>query len=177
MSGLGLGFDFSAALGSVERELKAGNAVGRTQLQIGWRKYQPITGSITGVGSQTAGTVIAGPEAGRLWHIHRLSFAPAQIGQAVATPGTIIIGKGTGIQTATQGSGQIVTGNSQSGQFVEIDRTTTVPGKLTYGRGQFVLVSPLNLIVLWASGTNVVPLVIDGDAYEYLSETAQPAPG
>ena len=106
------------------------------------------------LGSQTAGTVIAGPEAGRLWHIHRLSFAPAQIGQAVATPGTIIIGKGTGIQTATQGSGQIVTGNSQSGQFVEIDRTTTVPGKLTYGRGQFVLVSPMNLIVLWASGTN-----------------------
>lgn len=173
--GLDVGAGLEARLGEATKALKEGNAVGMTQLKIGWRKYQPITGSLVGIGSQTVGCIIAGPEAGRLWHIHRLSFGPATLGGTFATPGTIIIGKGTGIQLQGQGSGQIVAGSPN--QMAWVNQGTTMPGQFTWGRGQFVLVSPLNLIVLWASGTDKASVAIDGDAYEYLSETAQPAPG
>lgn len=183
---MGLGLDVSAGLaaqlGEATKALKEGNAVGMTQLRIGWRKYQPIVGSITGIGSQTAATVIAGPEAGKLWHVHRITLGIQLGGTAIATPGTVIVGKGTGIQTTAQGSGQIIAGAAS--QFIEVERnpqagaaTGGAPIQFTWGRGQFVLVSPMNLIILWSSGTNNAPLVIDGDAYEYLAETAQPAPG
>ena len=177
MSGLGLnvGASLEAGIGEVTKELKAGNAVGVTQLKIGWRKYQPIVGSLTGKGGQTVGTVIAGPEAGKLWHVHRLSFGPVAMAGTFATPGTIIIGKGTGVAAQAQGSGQLVAG--QSSQFIWVDQVAACPTQVTWGRAQFVVVSPMNIIVLWASGTDAAPVTIDGDAYEYLSETAQPAPG
>jgi hypothetical protein len=173
--GIDIGANIGAALGEVQQELKAGRAVGQTQLRIGWRKYAPIVGSITGKGSQTVGASIVGPEAGRLWHVHRLSFGPVQPAGAFSTQGTIIIGKGTGVLQQAQGSGQLVA--NQSSQFIFVDQGTVMPSQFTWGRGQFVVVYPMNIIVLWASGTDGAGVVVDGDAYEYLAETAQPAPG
>lgn len=173
MAGLGLnvGADFAAELGGKLDHLAQ---VGKTQLQIGWRKYHALSGGITGIGSQTVATTIPGPEAGRLWHIHRLSFGTVTPAGAITTAGTIVIGKGTGVQTQAQSSGQIIAGAAS--QFIEVERSTTV-GQFTWGRAQFVLVYPMNLIVFWASGTDKLALSIDGDAYEYLAETAQPSPG
>lgn len=173
--GINVAAGLEAQLADATKALKAGNAVGQTQLRIGWRKYQPIVGSLTGKASNTVATVIPGPEAGKLWHVHRLSFGPVALAGTFSTQGTVIIGKGTGLQTQAQGSGQVVAG--QASQFIWVDQITALPGQVTWGRGQFVLVSPMNLIVLWASGTDAAPMTIDGDAYEYLSETAQPAPG
>lgn len=169
--GLNAAANIDVALGRVAAQLDKLQEVGVANLRIGWGRYVPLVGSITGINGQTAATVIPGPEAGRLLQIHRLSFAPQQ-GVAAATPGTIIIGKGPGMLTTAQGSGQLVAG--QASGFIEVFRTTTVPGAQTWGSKQFVLQYPLNLVVLWASGTANVPLVIDGDGWEMLAETAQP---
>lgn len=172
------GFGFSAELGAALGELQKANAIGQAQLQLGWRKYQPVTGSITGINGQTAATSIAGPEGGKMWHIRRLTFAP-QLGVAVGTAGTIVVGKGTGLQTTSQGSGQIIAATAS--QFIEVERSPSpaaasggAPCTFTWGRSEFVLAYPLQIIALWVSGTAGVPLVIDGDAEEYLAETTQP---
>lgn len=182
MSGLGLnlGADLQAEFGGKLDKLAQ---VGQSQVRLGWRKPVSFQGSIVGIGSQIAAANLTGPEAGRLWHIHRITFGTTTLAGSVATPGVLVVGKGTGIQTTAQGSGQIIAQGSTQ-QFTEVDRspqqgaaTGGAPAAFTFGRAQFVLIYPLNLLCLWSSGTANQTLVIDVDAYEYLAETAQPSPG
>src|SRR5689334_19423470 len=111
--GLNMSAGFDAALGRLSEQVAKLEQVGVANLRLGWGRYVPLVGSITGISAQTAATVIGGPEAGRLWHVHRLTFGPQQ-GVAAATPGTILIGKGAGMLTTAQGSGQLVAGQASS---------------------------------------------------------------
>ena len=159
---LGASFDLAAQVGG---KLDRANRLLERSVRLSHRRTTPIVGSIVGIAGQIAATTIAGPEGGLEWHVRRITLAPqlsAGVG-AVTTAGTIIVAKSTGVLTTAQGSGQVVTGGLQ---VIEITRTTTVPNALVFSHAQCVINYPNNLIVLWASGTANLPLVIDGDAVE-----------
>lgn len=177
MNGLSLGI--GAQAGPIVAELGAKlDAIDRnTARAVGMLEYPAraigFNGSIVGIGSGTAVTTIAGPEGGKEWHLRRLSFAP-QLGVAVGTAGIVIVGKSTGMATSVQGSGAIV----GLVNFLEVARTpiaaqTTggAPGFFTFSHSQVVFRYPQNIVVVWASGTDKCPLILDGEVEEVLAGT------
>ena len=156
---LDIGADISASLGELSSSVSALSRQSRS-------KVVPIVGSIVGISGQVAATTLPGPDGGFEWDIRRISFAPPLLAGAlvsVGTPGTLLIGKSSGLRTSSQGSGQLIVGGTD---WIEVARTTTVPNAILFSRGQFILHYPLNLAVLWASGTAGVTLSIDGNAIE-----------
>jgi hypothetical protein len=162
----------SARLDGLGDKLDKVASLQRAHLNLDLRKYTNMSGSIVGISSATAATVIPGPEGGKIWQIHRLSIGLPFGGSTPGTQGTILVGKSSGIQTQAQGSGQVV--NPGNVSWIEVTRTTTVPSQIVWGRSQFWLPYPMNLVVLWASGTANAVLTLDVDALEYYAEVPLP---
>ena len=164
---LNAGAGIAAELGSKLDRIAGG--IDRLDLQNYPQRAIHVQGSIVGVGSQNAFTTIPGPEGGKEWHLRRLTFAP-QIGTAVGTAGTIVVGLSAGVLTSAQGSGQLVGGQS----MIEVCRnpqsggTGGAPCYFTFSHSQVVIRPPLNIVCAWLSGTDTVPLVIDGEVEEVL---------
>jgi hypothetical protein len=167
MSLLGGGINVEAgmALGlRLASGIEAQNQLLRDQMRQNYRRSVPLVGGLAGIVGQTAVKVLQGPEGGFEWHLRRITFAPP-ISGTIATQGTLIVGKGTGLQTSgANGEGQLV--GSGGGNFIEITRTSTVPNTITLSSTQGVIKYPNNLIVLWVAGSG--QLVIDGDCEELL---------
>lgn len=158
---LGAGLDLEATIG--KRLDRLDSRIGRLTREMTRPESAPLVGSILGITNQVAAATIVGPEGGFEFHVRRLSFAPqlnAGALVAVPTPGTLIVGKSSGLLTQSQGSGQAVAASSN---FIEISRTQTVPNTLLFSNTQCVIRYPFNIVILWASGS-AVTLVIDGDA-------------
>lgn len=154
---LQLGVSLGGKLDLLNRQLQR-------QAEVSYRRSIPFVGGLAGINGQTAVKVLQGPEGGFEWHVRRLSLAPPLSG-TVSQQGTLIIGKGTGLQTSGQGGeGQLV--GTGGGNFTEVTRVTTVPNAITFSSTQLVLKYPMNLIVLWVNGQG--QLSIDGDAEEIL---------
>lgn len=131
-----------------------------------YRRSISQLGSINAAASANAVRTMDGPSGGFEWHIRRISFGPT-IGGTVSTQGTLLVGKGMGLQSSGVGAGGGQLVGTGGGSFVEITRTTVVPNALTFSSGQAVLRFPENLIVVWESGAGG-PLVIDCDLEEML---------
>ena len=166
--GFGIGAGVEAKLGEVSGDIRE-SGLHLKGIRGLLRRAQivsvPIVGNLNGNGSDTVAYNLAGPEGGVEWHVRRITFAP-QLGASVSAQGTLLLGKGTGLALASQGSGRVVgTGSGlQSFQFIEIARTTTVPNTILFSGGQCIVRYPLNLIAVWVAGNGQI--VIDGDAYE-----------